>query len=330
MSDTNLDVVPQESVVNSPDSYEATEPEAELEEIPEDAEAPEADEEEEPVSLDGPDADPEASEEDVSDDDDGEAEEDSEESEEAADVIEFDFGGNKLEVKKGDVPPELAEKIDSFSKEIWADYTKKSQTNAEVAKSLSARQDALDNIEVLTGETLDTFSRGKGIKAEIEQLSAVNLQALWQSDPDRARMVSDTLSAKQAELHSIIETVDQYEQQITQARQAELARRSDEGKQLLDRKYKGFSTETAPKLEAYAVENGIPEDEAKTWASSPVVAEFAYKAMLYDQMQKAKTPKATPKTAQPVRSMKNKGGNRNSSNPNDMSFSELGKVLGIK
>jgi hypothetical protein len=60
------------------------------------------------------------------------------------------------------------------------------------------------------------------------------------------------------------------------------------------------------------------------------VAEFAYKAMLYDQMQTAKRPKVSPKPAQPVRSMKNKGGNKQPSNPNDMSFAELGKVLGIK
>lgn len=327
MSDTNHDVVPQESVVDLPSTHEATEPEAELVEIPEEAEVPEPDAEEEPVSLDGPDADPESSEEDVSEDDEGEAEEDSEET---AEIIEFDFGGNKLEVKAGDLPPELAEKVDTFSKEIWADYTKKSQANAESAKSLGARADALDNIETLTGAALDVFSRGKGIKAEIEQLSTVDMQALWQSDPDRARMLSDTLSAKQAELYGIIESVDQYEQHISSARQGELARRADEGKQILDRKYKGFSSDVAPKLEAYAVEQGVPEAEAKTWASNPVVAEFAYKAMLYDQMQKAKTPKEAPKTAKPVSAMKNKGGNRNSSNPNDMSFSELGKVLGIK
>ena len=326
MSDTNHDVVPQESVVDLPSTHEALEPQAELEEIPEEAEAPEPDAEEEPVSLDGPDADPEAPEEDVSEDDEGEAEEDSKET---AEVIEFDFGGNKLEVKAGEVPPELAEKIDTFSKEIWADYTKKSQANAESAKSLGARAAALDNIETLTGEALDVFSRGKGIKAEIEQLSAVNMQALWQSDPDRARMLSDTLSAKQAELHGIIESVDQYEQNISSARQGELERRAAEGKQVLDRKYKGFSSDVAPKLEAYAVEQGIPEAEAKTWASSPIVAEFAYKAMLYDQMQKAKTPKEAPKTAKPVSAMKNKGGSRTSSNPNNMSFSELGKVLGI-
>lgn len=328
MSDINPDVVPQESVVDYPSEYEAQPEAPEAEEKPsaDDARPEGAEDDEEPVSLDEPEADPEDAEPEEGESDDGEAEEDAEED----DLVEFDFGGNKLEVKKGDIPPELAEKIDEFSKDIWADYTKKSQANAETAKMLKSRAESLEKIETLSGETLDAFTRGKSIKTEIEQLSAVNMQALWQSDPDRARMLSDTLAAKQAELQGIIATVDQYESQLVQARQDELARRSEEGRQVLDRKYKGFSEQIAPKLEEYAIKNGIPAEEAKTWHLNPVVADFAYKAMLYDQMQAAKTPKATPKTAKPVRSMKNKGGNRQPINQNDMSFEDLGKVLGIK
>jgi hypothetical protein len=182
----------------------------------------------------------------------------------------------------------------------------------------------------LGGEALDAFTKGKSIKAEIEQLSQVNMQALWQSNPDQARQLSDRLSAKQAELQSIIQTVDHYEHTIIQERQAELARVAEEGKQVLDRKYKGFSVEIAPKLEEYAMKNGIPEDDARLWAANPTVTEFAYKAMLYDQMQAAGKPKVTPKKAAPVRSMPNKGANKQSTDPSKMGFSELGKILGIK
>lgn len=322
MSD-NLDVVPEESVVDSPSDYEAAdadEPQGEQ------AEAAEVDEE--PVSLDDPEPEDDETEAEAETEDEAEAEDEPEDGEE--DFIEFDFGGNKLKVKAGDLPAELAETVDKFSKDIWADYTRKSQDNAETAKTLKARDEALGKIQGLSAEALDTFSRGKGIKSEIEQLSQIDMQALWQSDPDQARQVSDRLSAKQAELQSIITAVDQYERQIDQNRQAELERISHEGKQLLDRKYKGFSSEIAPKIEAYAVKSGIPEHEAKTWSQSPIVAIFAYKAMLYDQMQAAGKPKVAPKIAKPVRSMPNKGGNRNAMNQNDVSFSDLGKILGIK
>jgi hypothetical protein len=325
VSDANTDVVQQESIVNGPEAYSAPESEPEAQE--------------EPVSLDNPTADPETEEADAdeaegdSDDGDAETSGDGEESEaeEEPEKLEFDFGGNKLEVPKDAVAPEVAEALSKFSKDIWVDYTKKSQANAEAAKQLKARAEAMGKIESLGGEALDAFTKGKSIKAEIEQLLAVDMQSLWQSNPDQARQLSDRLSAKQAELNSIIRAVDQYESQLSEARQAELARQSEEGRQILDRKYKGFSTEIAPKLEAYAVTQGIPEDDAKMWAANPVVAEMAYKAMIYDQMQAAKKPKPTPGAkAKPVRAMKNAGKSTGAANPNSMGFSELGKVLGLK
>ena len=317
MSDTNLDVVPQESVVDFPSDYEAPEAEAEA---PADALEESANDDEEPVSLDGPQDEPETSE-----------ESDAEETAEEPEVIEFDFGGNKLEVNKGEIPPELAERVDQFSKDIWADYTKKSQANAEAAKTIKAREESLAKIESLGGEALDAFTRGKSIKTEIEQLSAVNMQALWQSDPDKARQLTDLKAAKQAELQSIIQSVDQYERKLDQARQEELARRTEDGKSKLDRKFKGFSSEIAPKLEQYVQETyGMSKDEASQWALSPDVTEMAYKAMLYDQMRAANKPKVTPKDAKPVKSMPNKGGARGATNPNEMGFGELAKVLGIR
>lgn len=305
VSDENLDVAPAESVVGLPSEYEDG-----------------------IVSLDQPaphEAEPEAE---IAEDE-AEPEAEPEETEEE-ELLEFDFGGNKFSVKKSEVPPELAEKIGEFSKDLWADYTKKSQANAETQKALRAREEVVEKITSLSTEALEAFSRGKHLKSEIEQLSTVNLQSLWQSNPDRARQISDALAAKQAELQGIIQTVDQYENDIQQTRQAELERRAGEGRQVLDRKYKGFSSEIAPKLEEYAVKNGISPDEAKSWALTPVVAEMAYKAMLYDQMQSAKAPKSSPKQAAPVRAIKNAGANKAPVSPNNMSFSELGKILGIK
>jgi hypothetical protein len=323
VSDTNLDVVPQESVVDFPSEYQAPEAEAEAGE-PAETPAQDAGDDEEPVSLDGPQD--EAEEADA--DGDTEPEEDGEEADE---VVVFDFGGNKLEVKKGEIPPEVAEKVDQFSKDIWADYTKKSQINADTAKAIKAREESLAKVESLGGEALDAFTQGKHLRTEIEQLSAVNMQALWQSNPDKARQLTDLKAAKQAELQSIIQYVDQYERQLDHARQEDLARRSEDGRTKLDRKFKGFSTDIAPKLEKYVQETyGMSADEASQWAISPDVTEMAYKAMLYDQMRAANKPKATPRPASPVRSMPNKGGAKGATNPNEMGFGELAKVLGIQ
>lgn len=320
MSDLNPDVAPNESVVDLPSDNPSPEAAQEVGN-PSDS-AAEGLDLDEPVSLDA-----------IEDEGNQEGEpegEDDGEGAETPEVIEFDFGGNKMAIPKGAVPEELAQQIDKFSKDIWADYTKKSQVNADQAKALKARTEVLEKIETLGGEALNAFTRGKSIKAEIEQLSTVNLQQLWQSNPDRARQVSDTLAAKQAELQGIIQTVDQYEHAITNERQVDLARRADEGKQLLDRKYKGFSGEIAPKLERYVQENGISADEATQWSLSPVIAEFAYKAMLYDQMRAAGKPKAAPKsTPSPVKSMKG-GVSSKSTDPNKMSMAEIERALGYR
>lgn len=287
MSD-NLDVVPEESVVDMPSDHEATKAK--------EAEATEQ-EEEQPVSLDEPEDEAEEAE------SEGEEEEEAEQETEEVEMLEFDFGGNKLEIPKGSVPTELSEKIDKFSKDLWSDYTRKSQQNAEITKSLQTRAQALETLQGLNNEALDAFTQGKSIKAELEQLDAINMQALWQSDPDRARQLTDLKAQKSAQLQDIIVKVDRYEAQLAQARQQETARLADEGRQILERKFKGFSTEIAPKLVDYVVKNyGMPKEQAEQWAINPTMTEMALKAMKFDEMQRSTTKtKSTAPKAAPVK-----------------------------
>lgn len=234
-------------------------------------------------------------------DEDGEQEEEKEE-------IEFDFGGNKLRVAKDSIPPEVAEQLDKFTKGTWSDYTRKSQDIAERSKALEARESAVEKLATLNGETLQTYSKGLQLKAELEQLSQIDLNALWQSDPDQARRVSDAISRKQAEFQSTVNQVAQKEAELTQAQQAELARRMDEGKQLMERRVKGWS-EKVPEVLDYVVKAyGMSKEEAETWPLNPKTAEMAYKAMMFDRMQAtAKKPAPKQAKAEPVKPMKAKG-----------------------
>lgn len=311
MTEHSHDVVPSENVVDAPENYSpapVNQAEATVEDV-----------EEQPVSLD---ADPE------SDAEPQEAAEEQEgEVETEPEMIEFSFGGDKLSVEKGAITPELQERIQKFTDGIWSSQTKKSQENIDLAQSLKSRQEYLERMEALGGQTLDVFHRGKQIKSEIEQLSKVNWGELWQSNPDRARQISDALSAKQAELSNIVHFVDQQEQAAAAERQAELARLTDEGVQKLDRKYSNFSTQTVNEVTEYALSCGATQEEADGWALSPMATEWAYKAMLYDRMQAASKPKQTTPKAEPVKAAKLSGATRG--NPNDMSFAELGKILGL-
>lgn len=221
-----------------------------------------------------------------------------------AEEIEFDFGGNKLRVPKNQLPEELAGKVQEFAKNIWGDYTRKSQENAESKKSLEARERAIEKLTSLNGEALQTYSRGLAVREELAQLAQIDLNKLWQSNPDDARRVSDRISQKQAEFNSIVQQVNQKEQELSTAQQAETARRAEEGKQLVERRIKGFSEKD---LTEYAVKSGIPQEDAGKWALNPVVTEAFWKAMLYDRMQ-ANAKKPAPKVqAEPVKPMKAKG-----------------------
>lgn len=326
MSDMNLDVVPEESVVDGPADYEANDS------VPADepAETP-TEEEAGPVSLDDPVDGPETEEVEADEAETGEGEETG--IDEAPEKVEFNFGGNKLEIEKGSMPEELVKKMQDFSSDIYADYTNKSKSNAEQAKALKAGHESVMKMTTLNGEALQAYSQGLQVKSEIEQLSQVNLQELWQSNPDQARRVSDTLSAKQAEFQNIVNVVDQHEQGLSQLQHEQRVQQKEEGLKMLDSKFKDFSTKTAPELVEHVVANyGMSKEEAGEWAGNPMMTEMAYKAMLYDKMQAAKAPKVpTPKAkAKPMKAMRSKGNAQGSTDPNKMGFAELGKLLDIK
>ena len=323
--------MPEEST-DVPDVVETAETEATEAVVAEQSEA--EDEFAEVKSLDAvpeaPEEEPEAQEtsEDDAQEDEGEAEEG--EAEEI-ELVEFNFGGNKLEVKKGDLPPELEARVQEFSDKTWSDYTKGKQAVAEEAKQIASEREAVMKMTTLNGEALQTYSRGLQVRQELEQLSQVDLNLEWQSNPDRARQISDTIAGKQAELSNIIDAVGKTEQAMDQAKQDDLVRRKDEGRARLDSRIKDFTTTHAPEVVKYAVEMGMSQSDADGYAMNPIVAEMGYKAMMYDRMQaKATKPKSRPAQTKPVVPMKTAGkSSPGKTDVNKMSFRELGKHLGI-
>jgi hypothetical protein len=238
-----------------------------------------------------------------------ESEDDSEEPEKVEELVEFNFGGNKLQLPKGKVPEELEGKIQEFSNGIWSDYTKKNQDLAERAKAVEAQESVVNKLQSLHGETLETYSQGLKTKAEIEQLSQIDVQTLWQSDPDQARQVSDAISAKQAEFNSIVSRVGELENAQSFEQEKETSRRKEEGKRFIEQQIKGFS-EREKDLVAYAISAGIPKEKANDWPLNPIFTQMAYKAMLFDQAQagiKKKTKPPQVVQAIPIKQIKSKG-----------------------
>lgn len=249
-------------------------------------------------------------------DEDLDAEGEGEEGEEVVEEVELNFGGNKITLKKGDVPDDVLEKVQTFTNDTWAAATKRNQENAETRKSLEAREASLGKIEKLEGAALSEYARGLSIKSQLDQLTQQQEQIdqLWQSpnpqDRDRARMLSDRKAALSAELNDAVTKVNQNEQQLAHEREAEVTRRSEEGKTVIERLSPGFSKDL-PSVIAYAVDAlGVDKSAAEAeWALNPPMAVAVRKAMLYDRMTAAQKKTAPAKTAEkPVKPMKGKGG----------------------
>jgi hypothetical protein len=268
------------------------------------------------------------SEEEAEDEDEDEAmEEDTEEDT----TVKYNFGGNTLEIDKSKVPEELSDKIQQFTSDIWTDYTKKSQANADVAKTLTTQRENVEKLMQLNGDALQTYSVGLQLRNDIQQLQQVDMNELWQSNPDQARVYSDSLAQKQAEFQNIVSLVDQQENALNEAKQVEIVRRSEEGRKLLNEKVKDFETKVAPKLVDYVMKTyGWDQATADKWDQNPDLTDMARKAMLYDQSRakmKSASKSATTKKAKPVTAMKSKGKSSGSSDPDKMSMEQLKKHL---
>lgn len=221
---------------------------------------------------------------------------------------EFISGDSKLSLPMDSLTDELAEKIQIFSDNIESGYAKGRQQIVEDRGSLELKEKALHNLSTLNDTTLNTYSHGLRLKDEINQLSQIDINELWKSNPDQARQVSDALGRKQSELQSVVSHIGQQEQELSQAQQVEVERRREEGVSILNQKYKNFATEQSPKLVKYAVSKGMSAQDANNWALNPIVAEMGFKAMQYDDMHKK--IKANPKPKKvvlPVKSVKSKG-----------------------
>lgn len=234
---------------------------------------------------------------------------DTDEEDEEPEEDELEYGGNKFRIPKGALPEDVKASLDQFLKGSQADYTRKSQEVAEQRKAIEARASAVEKLSGMSDELLVEFSRGRHLRGEIEQLQEVDLNAMWQSNPDQARRVSDTLSAKQAEFNKVIAKINETEGQLTRERAAETARIAEQGKVEVEKYVKGFS-ERVPDVVAYVADNyGIPKEVAeREWPLNPATAAMAYKAMMYDRMQAKAARKPTAAKAAPLKPIKGKGG----------------------
>lgn len=224
--------------------------------------------------------------------------------------IELAFGAKTLKVAKGAIPDDVLAGLEDFTKNVQGDYTRKTQEVAEQRKAVEAERELFQKLTTLKGDALKAFNAGQSRAAEIQQLEQVDLDALWQSDPDQARRISDRLNMSRAEFQKHVNTVAQHEAAMEAEQQRAIATLEEAGRAEVRKAIKGFDDTAEKALVEYAVKSGIPEPEAKRWHLNPKVATMAWKAMQFDELQaksKAATaPKPAPAPAAPVKAVAGK------------------------
>ena len=222
--------------------------------------------------------------------------------------LEFDFGGNKRQFSKTATVAEVAEDLESFTKGLWSDYTKRSQDLAAEKEILAANHATMQKLRSMNDETQNTYAEGLAVRSRIQQLQSIDLNALWQADPDSARQVSDELNRANLQFQQIVSKVSQLESTIAESEAQMLHQAAERGKQMVFKAIPDFEKNVSS-LKEYAVSTGVSPKDADNWAINPVAAIAMYKAMKYDEMM-AKTAKATapkPPTATPIVPIKPSG-----------------------
>ena len=272
----------------------------------------------EEVSTEAIDTDVEDSQEDL--DESYEGDSDDESDDEVEEFREYNFGGKEFKVPKDALDDETSEQFEAYGKGLQSDYTKKTQDIAEARKQIEAREQSAEKLLSLQGDTLDIYSKGLAIRQELADLNQIDLNSLWQSNPDQARQVSDTISQKQAEFNATVQQVSARENAMTQQRQIDMQTRSAQGEKTLNERIPGFTSKANEVVDYFCKTfGGSKKDAEASWRSDPVTSELAYKAMLYDKMKAnvKKGSKVQPTPATETRPVKGKGGRHKSNTPSD-------------
>ena len=248
-----------------------------------------------------------------------------EETEEPDEEIEFKVGGQTLKVPKGAMPDDVRTEVQNFVNSAEASYTKKFQELSEQKKSVDQAEEAIGKLSGMNDELLGTYTQAQQVKNYLTRLQSEDMNAMWQSDPDRARRHSDQIAQAEREFHRLVNEVAQKETGLTQAQEQEIARRKEAGRQEVERYFKGFNERVGEVVDYAMTTYGLTKEEAEQWDLNPKTAAMAAKAMMYDRMQAKAKPKQNPtakKAAAPVKPLPGKGGAKAAKKPSEMTPEE--------
>lgn len=169
--------------------------------------------------------------------DDGEADplaEAGDDSEQESEPELIDLDGKRLEIPPG-TPPALVEAVKKMTADLKADYTRKTQGAAEVARSVQMREQNLQVQENLIRNNAQRMAQLTNAQERLSQYEQIDWQNLIDEDPVRAQKLQVSFQQERRAAEALQREWQQGEAQRQQAADAYKAQKLSEGESLLQK-----------------------------------------------------------------------------------------------
>lgn len=208
-------------------------------------------------------------------------------------VIEFD--GKKWELPKG-TPPELAEGVKKMADELKADYTRKTQSVAELNRQAQETAKAAQQQAELVAASATKVVELREVLRQIEQIEAIDFNALADQDPQQAIRLQAAhtrlIQQKEAKQREVFESQQQAQALTAQERQRALSNAAQELKKALP----DFTPQMAQAIRENTKAYGFTDAELENVTDHRLVLALR-DAMAWRELQ-AKKPEAMKKVAE--------------------------------
>ena len=208
-------------------------------------------------------------------------------------VVEFD--GKTWELPKG-TPPELAEGVKQMADDLKADYTRKTQSIAEMRRQTEETAKATQQQAELIAVSATKVVELREVQRQIEQIEAIDFNALADQDPQQAIRLQAAhtrlIQQREGKQREVFETQQQAQALTAQERQRALAQAAEHLKKAVP----DFTPSMAQAIRENTKAYGFTDAELENVTDHRLV--LALKdAMAWRQLQ-AKKPEAMKKVAE--------------------------------
>jgi hypothetical protein len=215
--------------------------------------------------------------------------------------LKVEFDGKTWELPPG-TPPELAQGVKKMADELKADYTRKTQSVAEMTRHAEERSKAVQQQAELVAVTSTKVVELREVQRQIEQIEAIDFNALADQDPQQAIRLQAAhtrlLQQREAKQREFFETKQQAEALTAQQRQRALEQAAAELKKAVP----DFTPKMAQAIRENTRAYGFSDAELENVTDHRLVLVLK-DAMSWRQLQ-AQKPQAMKKVAEAPRSIK--------------------------